>query len=564
MKKDLISIIVPVYNVEKYVEQCLESLIDQTYSNIEIIAVDDGSKDNSKKVVQNLMKKDKRIKYFYKENGGLSSARNYGINKSKGEYLLFIDSDDFVDYDMVEKMYEKAKKTKAEVVISPVTYIYENSVKKDKNAGESQFDSSLNDNPKLLRYINCIACNKLFKKSLFIDNKVTFPEGMYFEDTATIFPLVLLANKISLVNIPFYNYRVNREGSITSKVSKRNSDILLSCKIALDFYKEHTDNKEIVTELEKVCLSYIGSRYHLLYTAKNYEVANDYIKNTKKFLNENISNWKNKLKPLSVSRLTKIFMLHPGIFRLYLIAPSILIKLVFKLGRLLIRILRKIKKILRHEKKQTQEEIDNKKIENIQKNGLMVIEKTIRLLSEKNITCFADFGTLLGIVREKKLLGHDKDVDLGIVNVEQNQIHNITTFLERKGYQLWREFYLEDRIVEQSWHIDDIKVDLNYYQIEKNNYRTWLFYKDPDKKYKKGYYSTITMCYTGITGFEKIKLGKADITIPKNPTNLLEQKYGKGWKTPDKGWIYWKNPAAVPVKELGHFKTYQYVENNKK
>ena len=74
----------------------------------------------------------------------------------------------------------------------------------------------------------------------------------------------------------------------------------------------------------------------------------------------------------------------------------------------------------------------------------------------------------------------------------------------------------------------------------------------------------IYIYWHSITGFEKIKLGKADITIPKNPTNLLEQKYGKGWKTPDKGWIYWKNPAAVPVKELGHFKTYQYVENNKK
>lgn len=506
------------------------------------------------------MKNDNRIKYFYKENGGLSSARNYGISKSKGEYLLFIDSDDFVDYDMVEKMYEKSQKTNAEIVMSPVTYIYENTIKKDKNIGECKFDSSINKTPELLRYINCIACNKLFKKSLFIDNDISFPEGMYFEDTATIFPLVLLANKISIVNIPFYNYRVNREGSITSKVSKRNSDILLSCKMALDFYKKHTKNEQIILELEKVCLSYVGSRYHLLYTARNYNVANDYIKNTKKFLKENIVCWRRKLRKLSVPKATKLFMLHPCLFRIYLITPYILIKVLIKLGRIFVRIIRKIKRILKHNTKLTQAEIAQKKIESIQKNGLMTIEKTIKLLSEKNVTCFADFGTLLGIVREKKLLGHDKDIDLGIVGVEQNQIHDITTFLERKGYKLWREFYLGERIVEQSWHIDDIKVDLNYYQKEKDGYRTWLFYKDPDKKYKKGYYSTVTMRYTGITGFEKIKLNNYSITIPKNPTNLLEQKYGKSWNIPDKGWVYWKNPVAVEVKELGHFMTYNYVE----
>lgn len=117
----LVSIIIPIYNVEKYLAECLQSIINQTYSNIEIILVNDGSTDNSEKICLNYIKLDKRIKYYYKKNGGLSSSRNYGLTKSHGSYICFIDSDDFIDNNYVEKLLLFTIKNNCEITICSET-----------------------------------------------------------------------------------------------------------------------------------------------------------------------------------------------------------------------------------------------------------------------------------------------------------------------------------------------------------------------------------------------------------------------------------------------------------
>ena len=130
MKK--VSIIVPIYNVEKYLSKCLDSLVNQTLADIEIIIVNDGSPDNSYKIVKDYLKKyPDKIKYYEKSNGGQGSARNLGLTKATGEYVGYVDSDDYVNLTMYEKMYQKAKKTDADIVMCAHTIVYEDSKKED-------------------------------------------------------------------------------------------------------------------------------------------------------------------------------------------------------------------------------------------------------------------------------------------------------------------------------------------------------------------------------------------------------------------------------------------------
>lgn len=136
---DLISIIVPVYNVEKYLNKCIDSIINQTYKNIEIILVDDGSTDNSGKICDEYLLRDSRIKVIHKNNGGLSSARNEGINISSGEYIGFVDSDDWVEPNMYEEMYKKILYSNADIVDCGYWKEYENKSIKYISANEVKF-----------------------------------------------------------------------------------------------------------------------------------------------------------------------------------------------------------------------------------------------------------------------------------------------------------------------------------------------------------------------------------------------------------------------------------------
>ena len=128
-----VSVIVPVYNVEKYLAKCLDSLINQEFFNYEIIVVNDGSTDNSQEIIEEYAKRYDIIKDVFKKNGGLSSARNYGLEKASGKYITFVDSDDYVDENMYLKMYEKAKSGNFDIVTSDINYVYNDRVERFKN-----------------------------------------------------------------------------------------------------------------------------------------------------------------------------------------------------------------------------------------------------------------------------------------------------------------------------------------------------------------------------------------------------------------------------------------------
>ncbi len=231
MKPDaVISIIIPIYNTQDYLEKCLKSVIEQTYNNLEIICVDDGSTDSSGKILEEYSKQDSRIKIVTQANKGLSSARNIGLEYSTGEYVGFVDSDDWCAPDMYEKLYHMIKNTDADFAMCGVT-LYDDSLKRNVPVPPyfslTYFDPDKfamrlekNDFKKFFFGGNVIACNKLFCKKIFHLNSLRFHDGAIYEDQLLFVDLYFLIESFSLIAEPLYHYRINRSGSIM-----KNSDL---------------------------------------------------------------------------------------------------------------------------------------------------------------------------------------------------------------------------------------------------------------------------------------------------------------------------------------------------
>lgn len=227
MENELVSIIVPVYNVEKYLSKCINSIISQTYKNIEIILVNDGSTDESLNICQKYKRKDKRIVIVNKDNGGLSDARNFGIDKSIGKYITFVDSDDWLDEDTIEVALDYLKKNNADISVYGMSIDNDERCIKEKKPKKKY----ILDSEKALIYLNsfkgidCSACNKLYKKVLFKD--VRFPVGKLCEDMYTIYKLIDKAKVVTIPKAKYHYYQ--RQNSITRN-KKINMDYVFAAE----------------------------------------------------------------------------------------------------------------------------------------------------------------------------------------------------------------------------------------------------------------------------------------------------------------------------------------------
>ncbi len=210
-----ISIIVPVYNVEKYLEKCVDSILKQTFTDFELILVDDGSPDNSGAICDQYAEKDARVKVIHKENGGLSSARNAGIDVARGKYLGFIDSDDYIAEDMYALLYNNIVKEEADMSICGIYDVYKD--KEPKILSKFRKVCTKTETMKLILDANIIsvhAVNKLYKRELF--NSIRYPVGTITEDAAIILDIVNQCKKIIVESTQKYFY-FHRENSISSK-----------------------------------------------------------------------------------------------------------------------------------------------------------------------------------------------------------------------------------------------------------------------------------------------------------------------------------------------------------
>ena len=250
-----VSVIVPVYNVEKYLEKCLDTLVNQTLKEIEIIVVNDGSPDNSQKIIDKYAKKYKNIKAYIKENGGLSDARNYGITKATGEYIAFVDSDDFVSKDMYQKMYNKAKSGNFDMVVCDLNYIYDDRIVK----AYSNIKTDTTDIKKTMIDIYPAAWNKIFKRKLF-NNGVKFKKNVWFEDVEFIYRLLPYVKTIGVIHEHFNQY-VQREGSITNTQSNKIYHYIENWNGIIEYYIKNNLYQEYKKELEYCYVRYIYATF---------------------------------------------------------------------------------------------------------------------------------------------------------------------------------------------------------------------------------------------------------------------------------------------------------------
>lgn len=221
---DKVSIIVPIYNVEKYLSRCVDSLISQTYQNVEIILVDDCSTDKGAEIAAEYAQKDpKRIRFVqHEKNGGLSCARNSGIAASSGEWITFVDSDDWVSQDFVKTLYDTAVTDNADIVMSDFYYAFDTGKTYEVSTCGSLTTES--DHKKKVALADPCSTTRLYRKTIFTENNLTFPEDIKrSEDIATIIPVLTYTDKISLVNKPMYYY-FQRTTSLSNQNGK-NADV---------------------------------------------------------------------------------------------------------------------------------------------------------------------------------------------------------------------------------------------------------------------------------------------------------------------------------------------------
>ena len=296
-----VSIIVPVYNVEKYIEKCLTSLVNQTLEDIEIIVVNDGSKDNSKKIIEEFIQRyQKKIVYLEKENGGLSDARNYGIPYAKGEYIAFLDSDDYVEKDTYKRMYELAKKEKSDMVECDFYWEYPNKTKID--TGEIYHNKK-----EMLEKVRVVAWNKLIKREILEKSKIEFPKGYRYEDVEFFYKLIPYLGKISFVKKCFVHY-VQRENSIANTQNYRTKEIFTVLDNVIKFYKEKGFFEEYKCELEyNYARLLLCSSLKRMCKIQDKKERNKALKETWNKLNTEFPNWKQN-KVLQEKGLKNLYM----------------------------------------------------------------------------------------------------------------------------------------------------------------------------------------------------------------------------------------------------------------
>lgn len=232
MIEELVSIIIPVYNVEKYLKRCLESVMNQTYKNIEIICINDGSTDRSLKILENYKIQDNRIKVFSQENKGLSETRNRGINLAEGKYIFFIDSDDWIPNSAIENLIKQITNKSIDVVIGGISKIYKKNkedivLKKEKI--EYTLDEYMAFALKEKKFL-AIVCNKMFKKEIISNKNLKFEKGVLYEDFLFTMQYLKECKKIAILDKSIYNYFFIREDSIINKINNKDLDALKSIK----------------------------------------------------------------------------------------------------------------------------------------------------------------------------------------------------------------------------------------------------------------------------------------------------------------------------------------------
>lgn len=278
---ELISVIVPIYNVEKYLENCVNSILNQTYDNLEIILVDDGSPDRCPELCDKFAMLDNRIRVIHQQNGGLSKARNSGIDVARGKYLVFVDSDDTIENELIRKLYICLKKYNCKMAACSRNYVFEDGhiiCKTPKDIDRVfEFEEAIKE-MNTFELFDMSAWAKIYNRELF--ETIRFPEGKLSEDYFVMFKLIDLAHRVAYISEPLYNY-LQRTSSI-SRNKKINHDFIEAAKAQMEYLDQRYPKLKIIS--------------HTAYASANLTVYDFYLKNGVKCSKENIVDFKKAVR----------------------------------------------------------------------------------------------------------------------------------------------------------------------------------------------------------------------------------------------------------------------------
>lgn len=267
---ELISVIVPVYNVQNYIDKCIDSICSQTYRTLEIILVDDGSTDLSGEICDKYQKKDGRIRVIHKENGGLSDARNHGIDNAKGLFYCFIDSDDYITENTVEKMYTAIQKYESDIAVCNMIRFYDDGEVQDFYRPTTEEYLLQNEN-RLETLKQPSVCNKMFRAELF-DN-IRFPKGKYYEDTFIYHILAHRANSIALTGHDGYWYYCRKDSILGQPVfTNRYFDFIEAVWLRAMYLLENNVRKYGIEACLSMYIAYANADKNIIKTEENMQL----------------------------------------------------------------------------------------------------------------------------------------------------------------------------------------------------------------------------------------------------------------------------------------------------
>ena len=325
MNKCKLSIIVPVYGVEKYIDKCLNSLVKQSLKEIEIIVVNDGTKDNSQKIIDKYVKKyPDKIKSYIKENGGQGSARNYGLKKTTGEYIGYVDSDDFVEKDMYKKLYNKAKENNYDIVVCGNYNVSEDYQNKNIDAFINNYNTDLEN----IFFGKMAVWNKIYKRDILIKNKLEFKEKVWYEDLAFTLKAIMNSNTFAFIDEPLYDYLIREGSTMNNSNVKRNLEILEAFDDILSYIK-HNKKEEYFDKVEFLAIDhiYISAIVRILKANADNKIKKETVNELICYMNKNFPNYKNNEYVNTLSRNRKI------IYKLINLKMYNLVNLIFKIKK---------------------------------------------------------------------------------------------------------------------------------------------------------------------------------------------------------------------------------------
>lgn len=317
MTTPLISVIVPVYRVEEYLERCVKSILSQTYKNLEVILVDDGSPDQCPAICDACAEKDARVKVIHQENKGLSGARNAGIDAASGEYLAFVDSDDYVSPHFIEELYQLLQDTGCAIGQCRFSYVKGDGLVEEGDSafciyrGESLMEQLYGPEEKATCFV--VAWNKLYRTELFKETGIRYPEGRIHEDEATTYRLFHEAKKLAFLDRALYGYYTENGGSITSVFSAKRLQWLTAHEERIAFFKKNGYEKLLPVAYRKLCDACITFYFRCTEQVKDAEELKKELRKRLETYRANGAAWIAAL-PLKTRMGYELFSMSPGLY----------------------------------------------------------------------------------------------------------------------------------------------------------------------------------------------------------------------------------------------------------